>query len=1099
MGKIANHITFIVVWIAVSLLVQGTDLHAQVTTSAINGKITESKEALPGATVIAIHEPSGTQYGTVTNENGYYQLEGMRIGGPYRMEISYVGYRKGIVKDIILQLGETFSQNIELQPSTELEEVTITAPSSHFAGKKTGASLHITPQQMQQFPTFSRGLIDIIRLSPYSNGGTLGGRDQRMNNITIDGANFNNSMGLDGAVLPGGGNPISLDALETVQVSIAPYDIRQSNFIGGGINAVTKSGTNRFRGNAYTYIRNENMRGNTVDGFDLGERQEEANYTYGFNLGGPLVKDKLFFFVNAELEHAPKTIYKWKVSTAGVADSEKLISRVTDADMRLFSDKLQEMYGYNPGSWTDFSGSNKTYRALARVDWNINSKHNVMLRYNYTSNRADMPLVGPSLNINGAPVGTYSMTFRNSCWTQSNNVNSFTAELNSRFSSHINNKLLASFTFNDGNKRECNGDFPTIDIMKPDETGTNRAFMNAGYEQHAWNNGITEKVWNIANNLSIHLGTHDIVAGMSFESQNVSNCYMRYGAGYYRYASFDDFVNKAAPVAFALNYSLTGKDRALSDVHYTQFSVYGQDSWNVTPRFSLIYGLRIDLPFYMNDRYENPAITGYDFNGVRLSTADWPKATPLFSPRVGVNYDLLGDNTLKLRGGTGIFTGRFPLIFLSKMQENSGMLQTTVSTQKVGDDLLSALAGGIRTPQQVLAEIAPKFPERFPTEPGAVNTIATIDRDFKMPQVWKSSIAVDYKLPLPFDAGLTLEGTYIKDLNAIVQRNMNVIAGDDAQMKNFNGSDNRLYYPGNVESRIHDQINYAILMTNSSRGYSYNLNATLNMQPVHGLDLMLAYTYTQSKTISANKSNQIDGAWQQEPTVNGPNNLTLHTASYLITPHRVIASAGYSVSYAKNFGSSVSVFYEGGRWGNYTYMYDLDMNNDGYAYDLIYIPKTSNELNFADFKVGDRTFTASEQAEAWWAFVNQDPYLKKHKGEYAEAYAARYPWLNRFNLRFMQNFRVVTGKQENTLQLSVDIMNIGNLLNDKWGVQKDASCSNYGRLLQYKGMNEKNEPVYIMKHTTTDGVAVLPTQTFTYQKGSGNCWQIQVGVRYIFN
>ena len=799
------------------------------------------------------------------------------------------------------------------------------------------------------------------------------------------------------------------------------------------------------------------------------------------------------------MENAPKSILKWKVSSDGIADAEKLISRVTDADMRSFSKKLQQMYGYNPGSWTDFSGGKTTYRALARIDWNINNIHKATVRYNYTSNKSDMPVVGPSLNINGNPASIYSMTFRNSCWTQTNNVNSFVAELNSNFNSLISNKLLVSFTFNDGNKRECNGDFPTVDIMSPDETGTNRAFMNAGYDQHAWNNGITEKVWNIANTLSIHVRSHDIVTGASFESQNVFNCYMRYGAGYYRYACFDDFVNKAAPIAFAQTYSLTGKEKALSDVHYAQFSVYGQDTWNITPRFSLIYGLRIDIPFYLNDRYENPAIIGYDFNGVKLSTDKWPKATPLFSPRVGFNLDLLGDNTLKLRGGTGIFTGRFPLIFLSKMQENSGMLQTTVSTQTPNDELLAALAGGIRSPRQVLTEIAPNYQDRFPTKPGAVNTIATIDRNFKMPQVWKSSLATDITLPLPFQADLTLEGTYIKDINAIVQRNMNVIPNDNPQVERFSGPDNRLYYPGYVESRLHDKINYAILMSNSSKGYSYNLNATLNMQPVRDLNFMIAYTYTQSQTMTANKSNQIDGAWQQEPNVNGPNNQTLHTASYLASPHRVIASIGYSVQYAKNFESSVSLFYEGAQWGNFSYMYDLDMNNDGYAYDLIYIPKTKNELNFTDFKAGDRTFTATEQAEAFWNFINQDAYLKKHKGEYAEAYASRYPWVNRFNLRLMQNFRIIAAKQENILQFSVDFINIGNLLNDRWGVQKDASYSNNGRLLQFKGVNEKNEPVYNFKHIMKDGMPILPSETFSYQKSSGNCWQIQFGIRYIFN
>lgn len=1070
---------------------------AQVTTSSITGMISdENKESLPGATVVAIHEESGTRYVTVANTQGGYQLQGMRTGGPYRVEISYIGYRKAVFTGIYLKLAENYACNAVMQPSTELDEVLVIGSASRFAGQKTGASTHITSADIDRMPNISRGLGDFTKLSPYANGGGFGGRDQRMNNYSIDGANFNNSMGLDGAVLPGGGNPISIDALEEIQVSVAPYDVRQTNFIGASVNAVTKSGTNQFRGSAYTYIKNQHLRGNTVDGFDLGERLEERRNIYGVSLGGPLVKNKLFLFINGEYETQPSSIHKWKLSEDGQEDAQNLISRVTDADMRQFSQDLKSMYGYDTGSWTDFSGGINTYRAVARLDWNIADHHKLMLRYNLTSQEQQNNVVGPALGINGAPVSIYSMTFRNSTWKQTNSVNSLTAELNSRFGAMVSNKLLVSYTFNDGNKRECNGDFPTVDIMKPDATGTNRAFMNAGYDQHAWRNGITEKVWAVTDNVSVLAGSHSLTAGISFESQNVSNCYMRYGAGYYRYASYDDFLNKAVPVAFALTYSLTGQDRPLSDVHYNQFSVYAQDDYSVNQRLKLTYGVRMDVPFYVNKRYENPSIVKYDFDGTKLSTAHWPKATPLFSPRIGFNYDLSGDGTLKLRGGTGIFTGRFPLIFLSKMQEGSGMLQTTVSTQKADDALLAALAGGIRTPQQLLSEVAPKFPDRFPTEPGAVNSIITIDRDFKMPQVWKNSLALDYQLPLPFKSDLTLEGTYIKDINAILQQNKNVIGLDDPKMSRFSGLDNRYYYPGNEGKRIHEEITHAMVMTNTSKGYSYNLNATLNMAPVRGLNLMAAYTYTKSMALSNNASNQIDGAWQQEPSVQGANYLTLHPTSYLASPHRVIAQVAYSIAYARNFATSISLFYSGQRNGSYSYIYDGDMNNDGYNYDLMYIPHTKDELNFKDQKVGELTFTADEQREAFWAFVNQDRYLKEHKGEYAETNAAYLPWLNRFDLRLMQDFRIKVGKTMNVLQLSVDILNIGNLLNDSWGVAESLR-SNVP--LKYVGKNASNEPVYTMNTQNIEGKVTLPVSSTMVNRSSGNCWQLQFGVRYIFN
>lgn len=1070
----------------------------QATTSSVSGRVwDEQKEPLPGTTVIAIHEPSGTQYGTVTNMSGTYNLQGMRTGGPYRIEFSYVGFRRAVFTGIYLQLAETYACDAKLKELVELDEVVVVGTASKFAGEKTGASTHITSQDIFRYPNINRQLTSLTKMSPYSTGNGFGGRDQRMNNYTIDGANFNFSMGLDGAVLPGGGNPISIDALEEIQVSIAPYDVRQSNFIGGSVNAVTKSGTNVFRGSGYMYTKNEYLRGNKIDDYDLGDREEERRNVYGFTLGGPIIKNKLFFFVNGEYENSPQPIHKWKLSTDGVEDTENKISRVTDADMSRFSHDLRNMYGYDTGSWTDFGGCTNAYRAMARVDWNISDHHQLMLRYNYSGQAKDKNLVGAALDISGLPVSRYSMSFRNSTWKQLDNVSSLTAELNSRFGTRMNNQLLASFTFNDANKRECNGDFPTVDIMKPDESGTNRAFMNAGYDQHAWRNGIQEKVWSVTDNLSIYLGNHNLMVGASFESQNVANCYMRYGAGYYRYNSYEDFVNRAAPVAFALCYSLTGDDESLASVHYNQFSMYVQDEYNINDRLKLFYGVRMDIPFYVNRRYENPSIADYEFNGTKLSTAHWPKATLQFSPRIGFNYDLSGNKTLKLRGGTGLFTGRFPLVFLSKMQEGSGMLKTTVSTTKAGDELLAALAGGIRTPNEILSEIAPQFPDRFPSEPGAVNEIVTIDKHFKTPQVWKTSLALDYHLPFPFPSDLTLEATYIKDINAILQRNMNVIPLDDAKMSRLSGPDNRYIYPGNEGKRIYENITHAMLMTNTSKGYSYNLNATLHMEPARGLNLMAAYTYTRSRTLSNNASNQIENAWQQEPSVQGANHLTMHNASYLNSPHRVIASASYTVEYARNFATGISLFYTGQRYGSYHYLIDGDLNNDGYRYDLMYIPSGRDELHFQELKVKDGTvFNAVQQQEAFWAFVEQDPYLSKHKGEYAETNGAFRPWYHRFDLRVVQDFKIKAGKTTNTLQLSVDIMNIGNLLNSAWGVAKVATTH---KLLNYKGLNDKNEPIYTMSTLTEDGNTVLPYRTFVPDRVVDNCWQLQFGVRYIFN
>lgn len=1100
----SSHIlTHRVLWMLISIWILSFQAHAQVTTSSLGGRVTDGEEALIGATLKVLHDESGTEHACVTNTKGYFSLSGLRVGGTYTVEASYIGHRPVVIHGIRLKLSETYQLNIVMQPSAELDEVVITGKATHFSGDKTGAVTHIREDQWQALPNLSRSLTDMATLSPYAQGSRFGGRDQRQNNYTVDGANFNFNMGLDGAVLPAGGTPISIDALEEMQVSIAPYDVRQSHFVGGSVNAITKSGTNRFNGSAYTYFRSENLRGNKVEGDDLGERPEDRRSIYGFTLGGPLVKNKLFFFVNGEYEYIPTPIHKWRTSTDGVMDAQNQISRTTAEDMDSFRRALISKYGYDPGSYSDFSGENNTYRLMARLDWNITARHRLMLRYNHTSNKTDNNVVGAAFNMNGNPVSKYSMSFRGSCWNSTNSINSWTAELNSSIGSFGSNQLIASYTANDANKRKGIGPvFPTIDILAPDETGKLYAYMNAGYDQHAWNNGIEEKSWSITDNFTLPLGSHKLVAGISYESTQANNCYMRYGAGYYRYNSFDDFMNDATPAAFGICYSLTGEERALSDVHYDELSLYAQDEWDVNEHWKLNYGVRMDVPFYRNDRYANPKISEYDFNGTRISTTHWPKSTPLVAPRIGFIYDVFGNKTLKVRGGIGVFNGRFPLIFLSKMQEASGMLQHTYTT--INDaEVLETLAGPIRSRNEVIAMLQERFPAKFPTEKEAsVSNIATIDRDFKMPQVWKASLAADYQLPLPFPADITLEGTYTKDLNAIVYRDVNIRPATDELMERLNGPDNRLYYPGSTKQRIYENINYAILMGNTGKGYSTTLNATMHAEPVKNLHLMMAYTYTRSRVMSNSNSNQVDNAWRQEPAVNGPNYQTLHNSSFMSSPHRLMGQASYRFELFRNLGTLVSLHYEGMRAGVYTYKFSNDMNNDGVAQDLLYIPADETELkqfHFQEYKSNGVTFTEAEQREAFWNFINRDEYLKKRKGKYTEAYGAYLPWNNRINLRFVQDVHLNLAGSKHTLQVSLDIMNVGNLLNSSWGCAEDAGACNNGNILQYMKLNEQKEPIYTFRSVTADGKTELPTRSSWVSHNTKQCWQMMIGVKYLFN
>lgn len=1067
---------------------------SQLTTSGISGKITSEKEALIGAAIIATHESSGTQYTTVSNQDGRYNLQGMRTGGPYRIEFSYVGCRKAVYKDIILKLGETLILDVSLQPSTTLNEIIVSAKRSPLSGEQPAGSVHISNREIQTLPTIKRTFDDFIRLSPYaggrSSGYAIGGRDGRMNNITIDGASFNNNMGLgQNGYMPGGGNPISIDAIEEMQVSIAPFDVRQSNFVGAGINAVTKSGSNEFKGTAYYYFRNEKTRGNWVDGIDLGEREPESTTTFGFTLGGPIIKNKLFFFVNFEHEKTDKPIHRWKVSNNGEANAENYISRVTAADMDAFASILKNKYNYDPGSYTNFDGGILNNRAMARIDWNINRHHTFTARYNYTKRETDY-IVNPKsspIGLSFDRVSQYAMAFSNSNYKMNNSTQSLAAEINSNFGNKVSNKLLFTFVKSDDMRDSKSDLFPHIDILKD-----MNPFMTAGYELFSYNNSVNNKMWTLTDNISYITGNHTITAGISYESQYVSNAFMRYGTGDYQYNSFDDFANGEAPSAYALTYAYGNEKEPKAELRFGQLSVYAQDEWVANRNFRLTYGLRIDLPFYLNDLIENPAVSEMTFSyGTKINTGLWPKSRPLFSPRVGFNWDLNQTKTITLRGGTGIFTGRIPLVFFTNMPTNGGMIQNTVSlSYKNNYDLeyLAKLKGGIRTGEEVRALLPEKFPSNATQAP---NSIAGIDRNFKMPQVWKSTLAVDFKLPF-WNSGLTLEGVYAKDINAIYHYNSNLVEFES--LDRFTGPDNRYIFPGRSNSNIQKGVYETTVLRNTSKGYSYNISAIYNIQPIENLSGMIAYTFSKSKVISDNPGDQASSAWKNTPSINTANDLILQNSQY-VTPHRVIASVAYTIPYAHNYATHLGLYYYGCTPGNYSYIYDNDMNQDGQANDLIYIPKDKNEILFVE-KNG---YTAEQQAEAFWDFIQQDPYLRKHKGRYAEAFSSQLPWVNRFDLKIAQDFYIKVKKQKNTLQLSVNILNFGNLLNNSWGQIKSTAASNQGKILHYEKNDTDSRPMFSMNTLTKYGKAVLPTESFSRQNIAENCWQIQLGIRYIFN
>ena len=1081
---------------------------AQITTSSVAGKVTlddENGEEVIGATVVAVHEPSGTRYTAVTNTTGRFSINGMRTGGPYEVTVSYIGFQPKTIKGITLQLAETYNLAVWLsEDANELAEVVISGKASKFAAEKTGASTNITSAQITSLPTVSRSITDITRLSPYGgNGMSFAGTDGRTANFTIDGANFNNNFGLS-ENLPGGGNPVSIDAIEELQVVISPFDVRQTNFIGGGVNAITKSGTNTFKGSAYMYHKNENMRGDAVKRQAInGAREKDQSTTWGLTLGGPIIKNKLFFFVSGEMIKTPTVAVRWRGSENGMYDATNYISRTTLADLETVKQFAASEFGYDTGSYTSFPADQENYKVLARIDWNITDKHRLAVRYNYTKNTI---WNGP--NASSMDGGTrsaysrtsqYSMSFANSMYSMDNIVHSVSLDLNSRLTDNLSNQFLATFSKLDDVRGTNSSEFPFIDIL--DGSDNNANYMALGYELFTWNNAVHNTVWNVKDDVTYYLGKHKIMAGINYEHQMADNQYMRNGTGYYRYKSLNDFLNQATPEVVCLTYGYDGETKPAARVQNNKLGVYLQDDWNVNDKFKLTYGLRIDGLFYDNgDLMTNKAIYDLDYSGRHIDTGKWPSSTITLSPRVGFTYDVFGDKSLKVRGGTGLFSGRLPLVFFTNMPTNGGMVQYQAqlgpSTRYANlpeavkakyADVSEILAqfnkqnGGMTTNiaqlQNKLIEMG--FPSTVSPEDGTVpSSISAVDPDFKMPQVWKTSLAVDYQFPVNFPFSITVEGIFNKMLNdrCISDWSIRPVEG----FARWNGADNRPIYPTDFRSGTK-----AFVLENTSKGYGWIANVTLNAQPFEWMSLMAAYTHTVNKEITGMPGSAAESAFTYVPTYEGPNNIKLHNSQY-VTPDRIVANA----TIHDKSGNHYSLIYETWRGGyNYSYMLANDMNGDGYSYDALYIP-TDQEVANGEFR-----FVSQDDAQRFMDYVHNDDYLKNHQGEYAEAYSVYNPWVHRIDFGYKHDFKVNVGKTKHTLQLSLDMKNVLNFFNSSWGVSKYMNEKlNEGRILKYENTDSQGYPVF-----STPSAVSANTQTWAPNYSIGQCWYASVGIKYMFN
>ncbi|MDD3034843.1 MAG: carboxypeptidase regulatory-like domain-containing protein [Bacteroidales bacterium] len=1085
---------------------------AQVTTSSMSGRITETNGTpIPGATVLAVHMPSGSQFYAITDNTGNYRIQNMRVGGPYNVAIQTLGFRKLETQGITISLADNYVLNAVLQEeAVGLDEIVVSAVSttSNMRSDRAGAITSINLEAINGTPTIDRSMNDLIKMTPQvfvsGSGPQIGGGSYRQSFVTVDGAAFNNAFGI-GQNLPASGSPISLDALEQISISVTPYDVRQSGFTGGSINAVTRSGSNEFSGSIYTYFNNQDFQGNKVGSTTL-TKNDSKYFVYGARVGGPIIKNKLFFFLNFEKESITEPGPSRVAATPAkpYTNGSDNVARPTASTMDLLSNYLNSTYGYNPGAYQGYSSQSPGMKFLARLDWNINKNHKFNIRYSNTEKKSPS---SPSTSTSGlgnrnfttdSRTSMKAMYFQNARYYQETNFSSIAGELTSRFlEGRLSNALRVSYSHQYEPRSTEGGEFPFVDIAV-----AGNVYTSFGTELFSYGNLRDVKTTNITDEISYSLGKHNFMAGIQYEHNNTKNGFQRFGAGYYQYAFANEDALVAAinggtlfnnPAQYAITHSYNEDfSQAYPEFNFNQLSFYLQDEYSISDKFKVLAGVRFELPMYpalntYSEQVANTQLGEHNNNGGYYDTSVLPSTKLMFSPRVGFNWDITGDRAFVLRGGTGLFTGRIPFVWIVAQSGDSGVLQNTYT----------AVSGGSATvptfmPNRV-DQLNQIYPNGITASTATITQVSLMAEDLRMPQTWKTSLALDARLPGGILA--TLEGIYNKDVNPVTVCNAGLQDPVNTAIPNY--ADNRPYYGKYYNSTLKN----AYLLKNADEaGYYYSLTAKLEKNNWHGLSGMLAYTYSKAESLNDGFGDQLYSAFQSAYTVNGNNRQELAAPSYVM-PHRLIGSLSYRKEYGKHFATGISLFYEGGPQGRLSYTYTSNVLGDGGAYNLIYVPASADELSFSNYTYKDgtgatQTYTATQQAADFWNFVNNDDYLKTRKGKYAERNGAVYPWSHQFDVKLTQDFFVNVKGKRNTIQLGLDIQNLGNLLNKDWGHRY--YYNQYAILKQASNkfaQGSTNEPVYQFQR---NGVDVL-TKTFRPDNSFSSTYSMQISLRYIFN
>jgi hypothetical protein len=1059
-----------------ALLFCGLTTFAQVTTSTITGLVTDvNGDGLIGATVVATHVPSGTRYGSATNALGRFTLPAVRVGGPFTVTVSYTGFETATRENIYTNLGVVSSQNFELKESGfALGEVAITAFKNPLNTLKTGASTSISEDEIMVLPTVNRDLTDFIRLTPQANllGDnviSIAGANNRYNAIYIDGAVNNDVFGLAGSGTNGGQtgiSPISPDAIEQFQVVVAPYDVKLSGFAGGGINAVTRSGTNEVNGSAYWFTRNESLAGYkpSVPDSAAKEVRRLPNFsanTYGVRVGGPIVKDKVFFFINAEMQ---------RDETPQPFDFANYNGNSSQAEIDAFDSRLRE-FGYDPGGYLSKVNSLNGEKILARFDFNLGQDHKLMLRHHYTKGTATYDQASFNNRIRFANNGIYFPT----------TTNSTALELTSVFGETVSNNLTIGYTTVRDDRDPLGSAFPSLEIT--DGAGV----IWAGTEPFSTANALDQNILTLTDYVNFYLGNHTVTLGTSNEFFSIYNLFVRQSYGVYRYDSLAQFMNEMLPSRYLRSYSLVDNisedgSAAAADFNAMQLGFYFQDEYAVSKRFTTMLGLRVDIPVFLDD----PAVATvfneevleqvsavYDLQGALAGQA--PESQTLFSPRIGFNYDVMGNTKFVVRGGVGIFTSRIPFVWPGGMFTNNGILIASVDAGKT--DIAN-------TPG---FEFRPDANNQYTNEDfGKVGGSAQLDlfaKKFRYPQTFRTSLAFDVKLPWGMIG--TVEGIYSKVLNNVTYQDVNV-APSIGRLQG--GPDSRDIYNG---SKISNKYTAIILGSNTNEGHSYNITGQLQKPFTNGWVGSVSYTFGESKTINDLTSSQNLSNWRFNESVNSRNGLPVSYSDFDLG-HRINAFVSKRIEYGKEFGgaTTISLYYNGQSGQRFSYTYSNRLVNDDSQnnQDLIFVPASRDQINLVD----DAVFGTADQQ---WAnldeFINNDEYLSTRRGQYAERNGGRLPFTNILDLKVLQDVFMNLGGKRRTIQLSLDMFNFTNLLNKDWGRRYVVTNDNYS-LIAVTRASASNTATYKFSKPKAEVWNIDESGI------SSSIWQAQLGVRLLF-